>query len=1025
MPKSLINWLRRKPAHSLKEALAIARLRALKHNIQDAMRFLSKVHLKKVSTPKQLPWYLVIGSTNTGKTTLLAKSELALISTNGKPLEHILPTAYCQWFFGKEAIFIDSAGSLLLPEQIDTATLNLWKKFIALLYRHHHYHPLDGLILCIDLLDFQEKSFEQRKQYIDVLRHHIHAFPYAIPIYLLFTRCDRVQGFTEFFQAFSIEEREQTCGISLAVIEQQNFAEYLDQQFNAFLLRLNQQIFGCLQRERSIEKRIHIKNFPLQLEAQKRHITQLSDQLHSTRNPLRGIYFTSSQQEGAQNDALSPLLDTFGFPALANNTDRPLQQTTFFIKDTLKKIISFKQDIAKPNRGLLQKLQKPINSQKFYPILASVFSLLALGVSASYFYNQHAITQVRTILTAYQLQQQNNPQANPLALVDTLRQAKDEVKHAANPLTSLVFHQAKYLNSQLDSLYNKALVSTFAVTLEKILAKQLQADIQAKSIRTLNTLKIYLMMVDADHRQLNFIDAWFAKQLQTTSKENAEHNPLFMQHLHVWLAQNAPAFKIDIKLVNASRELLRGMPPNDLVLFNLKQKYLPTDHHNPLYDAKNFPAITERDIPQLVEQFIKNEAWVLGDTPADSLTPALIAQLTRDVQQRYTANYVEFWTGQLSNLTIPAFKNLHEARAFIVALQTNHSVPLEALKTIQANLAPIALTAEGQKLTALLQKTQDSLTKNKLSEATNTALKKLLAYIDEILASKNSENATFIATQKRMQDSDKDVITQLLTVSKAESAPLDNWLDRLAINVWKAMLQVSQDHLNAIWMTDVLPQYQTKILNHYPVFKNNSAAETSLADFTSFFGPTGAMETFFKKNLSLFADTSALYWQWKVVNGVHINIPQPTLEMFNRASLIKKMYFSEETKALQVKFTVTPTNVELISDNFVLTLAGQSVSYTTDFRQAKQFIWPGKTAAYAALERQEGTNKRIFYEEKGEWAVFKLFAHAALATSHNPKLYQLEFHADNHQVTYETLAENTVNPFMPDIISEFRCPDRL
>jgi type VI protein secretion system component VasK len=77
------------------------------------------------------------------------------------------------------------------------------------------------------------------------------------------------------------------------------------------------------------------------------------------------------------------------------------------------------------------------------------------------------------------------------------------------------------------------------------------------------------------------------------------------------------------------------------------------------------------------------------------------------------------------------------------------------------------------------------------------------------------------------------------------------------------------------------------------------------------------------------------------------------------------------------------------------------------------------------LESEEAGKKTVFYEEKGNWAVFRLLARAHVASSNNPKLYQLEFNLDHHDVTYDLLADNPVNAFIPDILTAFRCPEKL
>lgn len=1020
LKKLLPSWLLAKPAHSLKEALADSRLQALKQNLKDALRFLRKTHLKSIFHHRKLPWYLVFGANDTGKTSLLARSGLSLVSTNQLPVQHITTTSYCQWFFGEEAVFIDVSGNLMLPENIDTATLQLWHKFLSLLQSYRHGYPLDGAILCVDLLNLQDKSFEQNRQYIDVLLHHIQALPEGVPIYILFTRCDRMQGFTEFFHTLSTEERDQICGVTLSPVEQQDFAQHVDEQLNHFLVRLNQQILAHIQRERDLQKRIRIKNFPLQLEAQKRNIVQLSNQLHSTKNAIKGIYFTSSQQEGIQSDALTPVLDTFGFPIPPNTSDRPLQKNTFFIKHALKKIIQHTSDTQKPSKGILQKLQAPLLIPKFNWIVGSLFLMLLSIMLASYFYNRQAIYEVKSIITDYQVQSKNHTQENPFALLNALYKGQSEVKYAANPLTGLVFHQASDLRKQLGMIYQQALDTTFVPYLEKTLETQLKADTEKNAPGLFDTLRVYLMMENPTHRDPHVIDAWFVQYVKTASADN-QIPAEFAQHLHAWLAQASPTFKTDIQLVEAARQTLQKLQPQNLVYATLEQH----NENNLLYDEKHFSTIYKQDIPALAKAMIENDGWVLGDSLPSNMSAALTSQLTDEVRQLYVTRYIAFWTAELSRLTVPQFKNLNEARLFARTVNTNRSLLLPSLKTVQEKLAPVATTTEGKQAIAMLEKTRALVADNQKNTRLNEALKKFIVYLDGILANKDTTQAIFAATQERMQNNHKpDAITQLIRAAKDVPEPLNNWFAQLGTNTWQNMLQTSQTHLNALWKTQVLPKYYAGIMNRYPVFAD-AKEEITLAAFSDFFGPSSPIDNFFKQNLSQFADTHAMYWQWKEVDGQRLNIPKSTLEMFNRAALIHKMYFADNKKIPSVKFSLTPVNVDLISENFVLNLGDQSVSYSTDFRQQKQITWPNQKSNNVALEIQTPTEKKVFYEEKGVWALFRLLTHAQLATSENPRLYQLEFKLDDFDVTYEVLASNPVNAFLPDIVTAFRCPEEL
>ena len=125
------------------------------------------------------------------------------------------------------------------------------------------------------------------------------------------------------------------------------------------------------------------------------------------------------------------------------------------------------------------------------------------------------------------------------------------------------------------------------------------------------------------------------------------------------------------------------------------------------------------------------------------------------------------------------------------------------------------------------------------------------------------------------------------------------------------------------------------------------------------------MESFFKLYLADFIDNDQLYWKWKFVDGERLNIDQTALEMLNRADLIRKMYFYEHQNSALVKFSLMPTDLSFLSQNIVMNLNGQRLHYSEEFRQAKNFVWPGNNQInQASLEMNPGSVKKVFTRRK-------------------------------------------------------------
>ncbi|HVV68027.1 MAG TPA: type VI secretion system membrane subunit TssM [Gammaproteobacteria bacterium] len=1021
---------------------ATAKLTILEQSIKDALRFLKKKYRKSIFYRHKLPWYLVLGAEGVGKTSLLGMSDLNLLSTNNQPLKLPHTTAYCDWLFGKEAVFIDVNGALMLPDDPKNDSHLIWKKFIELLHQNRHrYRAVDGLMICIDLHQFLSKNRGQRQLQIDILRHRVQSltkYLKTLPVYLIFTKCDRIAGFTDSFNTLSPEDCQQTFGISLPQnLMQQNLAPHLEQQFNLFLSRLNEQLIPRLHREHNLEKRNRIKDFPLQLEALKRDIITLATQLHSTRTSLSGIYFTSSHQDGLITDGLSPLLYTFGLPTIPQVNFQP-QQRAFFIHQPLEKIIHHKIIPIKKVPALLN-----WQSKHFYMGWGALLAVACLILIPEYFYNAHTLSRTKEIMAQYQPATDNNTPEAYLPSLNILRRAVDQAREHSNPLLTLVFHQARTIKNDLTTTYIQALNSQLAPLLKQILEQQLQATAHVKPQEYFDALKTYLMLEDSSHLDTDFVIGWFNRYWRENLANNPQKRKQLNAHLAFWLKQRPLEFATDAQIVQLARQRLNSLPLAEIAYLTLQESYKATatlapntsadtvnpafsipPEHAPLYQAKNFNAVYQTQIPQLVQQIATGDNWVLNLTLPANLTTALTAQLVSSLRHMYIQRYADFWLGELLNIQPGQFSTLADASAFTRTLTSVDSPLMPLLDTVSANLKPIANYPEAQASIQTLQQLQNLLLDSAKNSNVQKALIGLTKYLDGIVNAKDSGEAALNAAKHRMHnDGQNDAISQLYTVANSAPAPLNNWLNALAQNSWRSILKTASNHINLLWLTQVIPDYNEYINNRYPVF-SDATLDMNLTEFAHFFGPEGTIDTF-TKQLSAFIDNSQLYWKWKYVDGQTLHISQKSLEMLDRAALIQKMYFSNNQKMPTVGFSIMPVDSALMATNYVLNLNGQTINYLNDFHQNKKINWPGAHQDHAQLALMQGSKKIVFFEENGPWAVFKLLAQGRLTPSHNSQLYQLLFNVNGTNVTYQLLADKPINPFVPLILSEFRCPEKL
>jgi type VI protein secretion system component VasK len=269
-----------------------------------------------------------------------------------------------------------------------------------------------------------------------------------------------------------------------------------------------------------------------------------------------------------------------------------------------------------------------------------------------------------------------------------------------------------------------------------------------------------------------------------------------------------------------------------------------------------------------------------------------------------------------------------------------------------------------------------------------------------------------------------DALSHLLQQSRLLPEPLQTWHTSIATESWRILLKNTENFLNRIWIATVYPQYEALLDQRYPLFKE-ATTEIALTDFTNFFGSNGVMDSFFKNHLEPFIDNSRLYWEWKNIDGQKLAIPQTTLEMFIRAALIEKMFFSENTVRPSITFSLVPAEFDPKLSSFSLNLEGQVITYQKDNEQIISMTWPGPQPNHTQVTLIDDKGKRSDVIETGPWSWFRLLDKCQLESTNNPKHFKLSLDLNGYMAHYELYTNGVVNPYLPGILNAFRCPPSL
>ncbi len=184
-----------------------------------------------------LPWLLLIGEPQSGKTTTLRESGLDF-PLGKDSLSGAGGTVNCDWWFTNEAVILDTAGRFTMP--VDTASdREEWHSFLKLLARHRPRCPINGVIVTIPATSLLQDAPETVKSKALTIREKLQELVAVLgvefPVYIMVSKLDLVYGFAEFCASLSNEDRKQALGWSR---ESMMPAAFNQEEFNTFFVAL-------------------------------------------------------------------------------------------------------------------------------------------------------------------------------------------------------------------------------------------------------------------------------------------------------------------------------------------------------------------------------------------------------------------------------------------------------------------------------------------------------------------------------------------------------------------------------------------------------------------------------------------------------------------------------------------------------------------------------------------------------------------------------------------------------------------
>ncbi|RJQ70895.1 MAG: type VI secretion system protein ImpL [Desulfobacteraceae bacterium] len=376
-----------------KEQDAAKELRARWTEAIDALR---KSHLRKSGNPLYvLPWYMVIGESGSGKTTAIQSARLSSPFADMSRTSGISGTRNCDWWFFEQAIIIDTAGRYALPvdQGRDKAE---WQDFLTLLAKYRKKEPLNGLVvtLAADRLNqatpeaLQEDGRNIRKRIEEVTR----VLGARSPVYVMVTKCDLIQGATQFCDLMPENALNQAMGF-LNRESSADAAGVIEKAVRTVGDRLRDLRLILLHRAKERGEAAGMLLFPEELEKLQEGLSAFATSTFQ-QNPyqetplLRGIFFSSGRQEGTPFSHFLSALGLIQEREVLRGTNRGL-----FLHDFFAKILPADRYLFKPTQHMQEwrTLTRNLGLTAWIAFMVAVCGLL----SYTFIKNLNAMSDVR------------------------------------------------------------------------------------------------------------------------------------------------------------------------------------------------------------------------------------------------------------------------------------------------------------------------------------------------------------------------------------------------------------------------------------------------------------------------------------------------------------------------------------------------------------------------------------------------------------------------------------------------------
>lgn len=659
-----------------------------------------------------LPWYLLLGSSNCGKTSVLLNSGLKfpLNEQADRHLYQLKATEQCEVLYGNNAVFLDIPGGYT-ESRLSSPAHTAWNYLLRRLFKVRPARPLNGIIVCVSMRDIMDSDAARREHLARTLRvrlsEALKQLHTVVPVYLVFTKCDAVPGFAQFFAHLSRTEREQIFGCPAG--EESMPPGLVRQEIKALMQTLNAQIVTKIHQERDGVARGDMFRFPQELASlgprMEDFITEAFGPSRYHRPVLfRGFFFTSALSAHdiiAATAREGELSYQTGFQAISGDYAKG-----FFLLRLLEGFIIPEARLADTDKE--QVWPQRIKRYGVQAVAAAMFFVLAGLLGVSFVNNYSRMEELSKMQAVFADTRQRTSVITDARVVLPELAVVRKTTSIYDPHEDSTFTYGLGLY-QGDNFFRATHVAYHGDLNERLMpsvraAAALRVEQSLSNITELKSaLQAYLMLCQPKHIRRKFIEEYLERMWSQQYVGQAQIQAELSRHMSYLLTHGIVPTEPDAQLVEKARKALLRVPWAELVYQRMREEVqesgkpaftfrgsigqspfsgdtTPISH---LYTREGYEEYLIRRCPMIIRD-ITGESWIFGSSPI-MLSALDVNNVHKEVRAMYFRDYTNSWSQAVKNLKVRMPATVDDSRKLAEELTGSMSPVMLVLREVRTN----------------------------------------------------------------------------------------------------------------------------------------------------------------------------------------------------------------------------------------------------------------------------------------------------------------------------------------------------